>query len=85
MLCDVKEDEIVADYMLTKECNRERMKLVMVHHPEVDLNIVIPNESYIKDFMRMFREKYGSAEGYMKSIGLDDETIGKLRNKLLGD
>ena len=85
MLCGVKDEEIVADYMRTKECTRERMKLVMVHHPDVDLNIIIPNETYIKDFMKMFREKYGSAEGYMKSIGLDDETIGKLRNKLLGD
>ena len=34
--------------------------------------------------MRMFTEEYGSAERYMKSIGLGDEMIVKVRNKLLG-
>lgn len=31
-----------------------------------------------------FRKKYGDAESYFKSIGLVDEEIQRIRNKLLG-
>ena len=83
MLCGVKEEEIVSDYMRTKECNKERFKLISLRYPEIDMNIVIPRESYIRDFMKTFKDEYGSADEYMKSIGLEEDTIERLRNKLL--
>ena len=83
MLCGVNEDEIVADYMLTKEYNKERFKMAAIHHPDIDLNIIIPRESYMKDFMNLFHTKYGSVEGYFRSIGVSDETREKLRSKLV--
>ena len=82
MLCGVPEDEIVEDYMLTKEYNRERFKMAAIHHPDLDLNIIIPRESYIKDFMRLFHEEFGSVEGYFKQIGVPEEVYESIRRKL---
>ena len=83
MLCGVKDEEIVEDYMLTKEYNKERFKMAAIHHPNLDLNIIIPRESYITDFMKLFREKYGTVEEYFRSIGVSDEIREKLKHKLV--
>jgi HAD superfamily hydrolase (TIGR01549 family) len=83
MLCGVKDEEIVEDYMLTKEYNKERFKMAAIHHPDLDLNIIIPRESYIIDFMKLFREKYGTVEEYFRSIGVSDEIREKLKCKLV--
>ncbi len=83
MLCGVSDEEITADYMLTKECNRERFDLLRKRRPDLDMNIVIPRESYIRDFMDLFRERFGSVDGYFACIGLSEETKQKLLARLL--
>ena len=83
MLCGVRDEEITADYMLTKECNRERFELLRQRRPDVDMNIVIPRESFIRDFMDLFRARFGSVDGYFAFIGLSEETKQKLLARLL--
>ena len=83
MLCGVSDAEITADYMLTKECNRERFELLRQRRPDVDMNIVIPRESFIRDFMDLFRARFGSVDGYFACIGLSEETKQKLLARLL--
>ena len=82
MLCGVSEKEIVEDYMLTKEYIRERFKMVAINRPDLDLNIIIPRESYIKDFMSLFYEEFGSVEGYFEKIGVTEDIYNRLRRKL---
>jgi hypothetical protein len=69
--------------MLTKEFNKERFKMAAIHHPGLDLNIIIPRESYIKDFMDLFIKEYGSVEGYFDRIGISNDIREKLKNKLI--
>ena len=83
MLCGVSDEEITADYMLTKECNRERFELLRQRRPDVDMNIVIPRESFIRDFLDLFRARFGSVDGYFAFIGLSEETKRKLLARLL--
>lgn len=83
MLCDVKQEEIVSDYMLTKEYNKERFKMAAIHHPNLDINIIIPRETYIKDFIKMFYQDFGTVEEYFRTIGISDEIREKLRSKLM--
>lgn len=83
MMCGVEEKEIVDDYMLTKENSKERFDLVRKNFPDVDMNIVIPRESYIKDFMNAFKERFGNTEGYFSFIGLPKDKADKLYNKLM--
>lgn len=83
MLCRVNENDIISDYMLSKECNRERFNLLKRNYPDIDMNIVIPRESYMRDFMRLFYERFGDVREYFFSIGLSEERVNKIRSKLL--
>ena len=83
MHCGVPEEEIVEDYMLTKACSQERFEMIRQNFPEVDLNIAIPRPSYMTDFIRLFRARFGGTEGYFSWLGLSPEEQSCLRKKLL--
>lgn len=84
LLCHagVSDKDIIENYVLTKEYGRERLELVHKNFPELDMNVVIPCEMFMEEFLRMFREKYGDTEIYFKTIGLNDEEILLIREKL---
>lgn len=81
-LAGVSEEEIVRDYLLSRECLRSRLALVRQRFPELDMNIVIPSERHIMGFLRLWEEKYHTAEHYLQAIGLTNSQIEKLRRKL---
>lgn len=81
-LCGVRRSDIVYDYMRTKENNRERFKLIHYNNPGVDMNIVIPRESFITDFMDAIVAEHGSIEGYFEAVGIGPELQQKLKDKL---
>ena len=72
------------DYMRTKENNRERFGLIRLYNPDIDMNIVIPRESFITDFMERIVEAHGTVEGYFESVGIGPELQEKIRRKLCG-
>ena len=82
MLAQVPEETIVSDYLMTRECIRERLDLVHQRFPELDMDIVTPSERHILGFLRLWKEKYCTAEHYLQSIGMTDGQIEKLRQKL---
>ena len=84
LLCHagVSDKDIIENYVLTKEYGRERLALVHKNFPEIDMNIITPCEMFMEEFLRMFREKYGDTETYFKTIGLNDEEIRLIREKL---
>ena len=83
MLCDVSKDEIVKDYMISKQNSKEKFNEIKKNFPNIDINIIIPHESYIIDFMEMFRELYVDIDKYLELIGLSNIDKIKLKNKLL--
>ncbi len=82
MLAGVGRREIIENYMLTQECNRERFKRVKEKFPDIDIQIVIPHKKYMEKFMNMLCEKYSDVEGYLTAIGLNAKEISDLRLKL---
>lgn len=81
-LCGVSREDILFDYMLTKECNRERFVLIHENYPEIDMNIVIPNEGYMCKFLDLIEQQYGNVEGYFTAIGITEKAQRAIRNKL---
>ena len=79
----VSDEDIIENYVLTREYGRERLDLVHKNFPEVDMNIITPKEWYMEEFLRLFREKFGTTENYFKSLGLEAEEIEKIRKKLV--
>lgn len=82
LLCNVSDEDIIYDYMLTRECSVERFKQIHRNFPEVDMNIVIPNEENMRKFLKMFRERFGDIRQYFRIIGVSDEEYRHLREKL---
>jgi predicted acetyltransferase/protein tyrosine/serine phosphatase len=79
----VSDEDIVENYVLTREYGKERLELVHKNFPEVDMNIVTPNNWFMEEFLRLFREKFGTTEEYFTSLGLSLEEIEKIRRKLI--
>lgn len=79
----VSDVDIIENYVLTKEYGRERLALVHKNFPEIDMNIVTPQEWFMEEFLRLFREKFGTTEEYFRGLGLDAGEIEKIRQKLV--
>ncbi len=78
----VNDKDIIDDYVLTKEYGRERLELVHKNFPGIDMNIVTPCEMFMKEFLRLFREKYADTSTYFRKLGLSEDEIKALQDKL---
>ena len=81
-LCGVSREDVIRDYLITKECNRERFELIHKNFPEIDMNIVIPSERYMQEFLHEIDTQYGGTEEYLLSIGVTEKEIQKIIHKL---
>ena len=80
---DVGTDEIVRDYVLTREYGKERLALVQKNFPGIDMRIVTPCEAFMTEFLQLFKERYRSTGQYFRKLGLSAEEIELLRCKLV--
>lgn len=83
MVCDVLAEEIIRDYIITKECLKDKFIEIQNNYPDIDINIVIPHEDYIINFMKLFYEKFDNISNYLEWIGLSRNDSIMLRDKLL--
>jgi len=83
MLCGVSGEDIVNDYVVSREYNHKRLAAFLAAHPEVDRNIVLANEKSMNGFMYLFTERFGTVEGYFEAIGLSVQYADMIRNKLM--
>lgn len=51
------EEYIVDDYMKSKDNLKDMLDAYSLQNPEIDLNIITPNERYIKEFLRWYDRK----------------------------
>lgn len=83
-LCGIRKSDIVYDYMRTKENSKSRFEMIHENFPELDMNIVIPNENNIIKLFEMIEDNYGNVEKYFESIGISSELQDKIKEKLCG-
>ena len=84
-LCGIRKSDIVYDYMRTKENSKPRFELIQKNFPDIDMNIVIPNENNMLRLFEMLEEKYGTVKEYFLAIGIDRDLQDKIREKLCCD
>lgn len=78
----VCDEDIMENYVLTKEYGKGRLELVHKNFPELDMNIVTPCKMFMEEFLRLFRAEYDDTDTYFRMIGLNDEEIKALKDKL---
>lgn len=79
----VSDEDIIDNYVLTREYGKERLELVHKNFPEIDMNIVTPCNMFMEEFLKRFRQKYGDTENYFWRIGLTEGEIKQVRRKLV--
>lgn len=80
----VSDMDIIENYVLTKEYGKKRLELIHTNFPDLDMNIVIPNERYMDEFLRLFREKFGDTDNYFNRLGLSSLEKSKITKLLFG-
>lgn len=92
-IAHVERETIVADYLLTNEVSsatRAKYLALIGEHLGADKVAVyeptmVVEESFLQAAYDAVDELYGSIDGYLRDgLGLDDETIGALRARLVG-
>jgi protein-tyrosine phosphatase len=72
-LLGVSDDDIIADYVLSREAMERMVDRLRVEHPDADLERYIPAmlavvpDAMIR-FLEFVRAEYGSVEGYVEAI-----------------
>jgi len=82
-LCGVRRKDIIFDYMRTKRNNEPRFELIHRNFPELDMNIIIPNENNMQVFMDRIREEYETIENYFISVGISKDLQQLMREKMI--
>ena len=78
-LLGVSEEDIIEDYIATKEYMKENL-IKYANSNEDILNIITPKRVYMERFLREFKEKYKSVEKYLEFIGIEEEIINNIKN-----
>lgn len=71
-LVGVSDEDIVYDYAISREFNKQRLEAYLKEHPEIDKDIVLANEKSMYGFLRMLREKHNSVDQYLRDIGISE-------------
>lgn len=71
------------NYGIQNECNQKRFELIHQNYPEVDMSIVIPDEGYMKEFLRLFQERFQDVESYFEAVGVTREETALIVRKML--
>ena len=82
-LCGVSRKDIIFDYMRSKLNDEPLFELIHKDFPELDMDIIIPNEKNMQVFMDRISEEYKTAENYFISIGINKELQQKIRKKMI--
>lgn len=83
-LCGIRKSDIVFDYMRTKDNSKTRFEMIHENFPDLDMNIVIPNENNMIRLFEMLEENYGTAQAYFEAIGVNSDLQEKIVQKLCG-
>ena len=82
-LAGCEDADIVADYALTDIYLRPKVKLFLQHNPNADPALFRAPMESMDRFTAFVREEFGSARGYLKSLGFSDKDLDQVWNCLL--
>lgn len=85
LLCQVgvSDEDIIENYVLTREYGKEGLELLYKNFPEVDMNIMILNEKFMEECLRLLKKRFGDTNNYFKKNGLSVEEIDRITRKLI--
>jgi protein-tyrosine phosphatase len=83
MACGADRETLISDYVVSREYNKENLKVFLAAHPEIDKNIVLANEKSMSRFIELFTGRFGTVENYFEALGLSSQYAEKIKIKLM--
>lgn len=83
MLCGAVREDIVSNYVVSREYNHKRLEAFLAAHPEVDRDIVLANEKSMNRFIDMFTERFATVPNYFEALGLSIVHSEMIRSKFI--
>ena len=77
-LLDVSENNIIEDYVFTGQFMKTNL-IKFANSNNRILNIIAPKKIYMQEFLKEFEKKYNNIEEYLKTIGVEDYIIEKIK------
>lgn len=77
-LLDVSENNIIEDYVFTGQYMKTNL-IKFANSNNRILNIITPKKIYMQEFLKEFEKKYNNIEEYLKTIGVEDYIIEKIK------
>jgi len=89
-LAGVEDEAIAEDYALTSACIAPIMDELREGRPQAVAAeqyepFLESDPAHMHNMLRHLEDRYGGAESYLRSIGLTDEQIERLKEKLVGE
>ena len=81
-LLGVNDEDIINDYMITKELMSEILNKYAEHNDDI-INIITPKRYYMEEFLTKFTGKYKGIENYLTLIGVKDKVIDQIKLKYI--
>lgn len=83
-LAGVQKADILADYQISQAYLDSMLREFSKNNRHIPVYIMTPKIEYMGAFLDMFYNKYHSVEKYLLRIGLDNNDIINLKQKLIG-
>ncbi len=85
MLAGVRDVDIIADYQVTETYIREMTEKAKQNGQMLAAWMGRSRPMYIESFLNGFRERFTSIADYMKLLGINDNGVSAIKNKLTGE
>lgn len=85
LLAKVPEKDIIADYQVSYTYLMDNIKKIHEENPHLPKFLGNSKAEYMEKTLELFKDKYKTIENYMKFIGLTDEDIKIIINKITID
>lgn len=82
MTAGVSDEDIIADYTLTYAYFLKRLREDFLR-TDCERDVFIPHPEHMEGFLKLFRAKYGNACNYLLQIGVSEEQINIIIDKLV--
>lgn len=82
MTAGVADVDIVADYTLTYAYFLKRLREDF-HRTDCEKDVFIPHPEHMEGFLKLFRQKYGTARNYLLQFGVSQQQIDNIVNKFV--
>ena len=85
LLAGVNQEDIIQDYLYSEELIYSSIGKVKEKYPSFPNDLGHVKREYIVKFLELFIDRYQTIENYLFTIGLNEQQIKQIKEKMIGE